>query len=150
MLTPAQLVEKGKGSEHAHQCALMQWIAIEGGNWPDLDLMFAVPNGGDRSMSVAAAMKAEGVKRGVPDLCLPVPRGHYAGLWIEMKKPGEERKADGGRSEHQIKWHKRLVKQGYAVVTCYGWTAVVKTLQLYYFASLKMPEGGDSLPVVAT
>lgn len=148
MITPEQIVEKGKGSEHSHQCALMQWVALNGRQWPDLDLLFAVPNGGDRSMSVAAAMKAEGVKSGVPDLCLPVPRGGYPGLWIEMKRPGEARKAQGGRSENQVKWHKRLVAQRYAVVTCYSWKAAIKAIQLYYFGGSLAGEDGDSLPVV--
>lgn len=148
MITPEQIVERGKGSEHSHQCALMQWVAIEGRQWPDLDLLFAVPNGGARSMSVAAAIKAEGVKSGVPDLFLPVPRSHYPGLWIEMKKPGEERKANGGRSDNQVRWHKRLRRMSYAVVTCYSWKAAVNTLQRYYLGGLAMPHDGDALPVV--
>jgi hypothetical protein len=30
-------------------------------------------------------MKAEGVKRGVPDIFLPVPVGQWCGMFVEMK-----------------------------------------------------------------
>ncbi len=145
-ISPEQIA--ASGTEHGHQCAIFQWIALTGRNtWPVLKLLFAVPNGGDRKMSVAAAMKAEGVKPGVPDLVLPVPAGRFAGLFIEMKKPGEQRKKDGGRSEKQVEWHGELLKQHYAVATCYSWRAAVWTLQMYLMGSLAMPEGGDALPV---
>lgn len=34
-------------------------------------------------------MKAEGVKKGVSDVFLPVKRGEWSGLYIEFKKPGQ-------------------------------------------------------------
>lgn len=46
---------------------------------------FAIPNGGARSKAVAGKLKAEGVRAGVLDVMLPVPRGGSAGLWIEFK-----------------------------------------------------------------
>ena len=49
-----------------------------------------------RDIRTAANLKKEGVKRGVPDICLPVSRGKYHGLYIEMKagknKPSKEQK----------------------------------------------------------
>ena len=136
MLTPERLAHSG--TEHGEQTALMQWTVINGRLYPDLDLLHAIPNGGDRSPSVASALKAEGVKSGVPDLCLPVPRGMYAGLYIEMKKQTEYKKTRGGRSENQARWHLRLVAQRYAVVTCYGWGAAAMAIKDYYEATLDM------------
>ena len=151
IITPEQLA--AGGSEHSHQCALFQWIAIEGaGLLPSLHLLFAVPNGGDRRASVGAAMKAEGVKKGVPDLMLPVAAGRYYGLWIEMKKPGEERKKDGGASGEQLLWHRRLVGQGYAVCLCYSWEAARWALWDYLLGEaggMVMPLEGGARVIVA-
>lgn len=77
--------------------------------------MFAIPNGGHRHIAVATKLKREGVKSGVPDVCLPVPRRSYHGLFIEMKfnknKP----------SAKQKDWIEALSEQGYFVRVCYSW-----------------------------
>jgi len=44
-------------------------------------LIFAIPNGEKRSITVAKRLKAEGVVRGVPDLYVPAWN-----LWVEMKR----------------------------------------------------------------
>lgn len=44
-----------------------------------------VPNGGYRHPAEAAKLKKMGVKKGVPDLFLPVPNDLYHGLFIELK-----------------------------------------------------------------
>jgi hypothetical protein len=73
-------------SEHSEQCALFDWAAWQAnlGHEP-LRWIFAIPNGGHRHKGVAAKLKAEGVKAGVPDICLPYPANGYHGLYIEMK-----------------------------------------------------------------
>ena len=143
LLTPEQLA--ASGTEHAEQTAVMQWSVLNGQHFPNLDLLHAVPNGGDRKMSVAASLKAEGVKRGVPDLVLPVPMGAYHGLYIEMKVPGRETQKDGGRSPEQVKWHQRLRALGYAVATAYGWQAACWVIFTYYTGGLGMPVDGDAV-----
>ncbi len=49
--------------EHLEQVALMQWASLPTSlkRYPELELLHAVPNGGHRFISVAKAMKAEGV-----------------------------------------------------------------------------------------
>ena len=71
--------------EGAEQATLMDWAALMAGRWPELQLLFHVPNGGARGKAEAARMKRQGVKAGVPDLMLPVARGGYHGLFLEMK-----------------------------------------------------------------
>ena len=71
--------------EHAEQVALFRWAAIARSRYPELALLYAIPNGGHRHIQVARRLKAEGVKPGVPDICLPVPRGNWSGLYIELK-----------------------------------------------------------------
>ena len=82
--------------------------------YPDLDLVFAIPNGGHRDIRTAKRLSAEGVKAGVPDLMFPVARGAYHGLFIEMK-------ANKNRPTVKQKiWHKKLASQGYLVKICYS------------------------------
>ena len=99
------------GSEHDLQVAVFEWAANSG--IPELDMMYAVPNGGHRHKAVAGRMKAEGVKAGYPDINLDVMRGGYGGLRIELKvgrnKP----------SQAQREWLARLDAQGYKTAVCY-------------------------------
>jgi hypothetical protein len=48
-------------------------------------MIYAIPNGGHRNKITAAKLKAEGVLKGMPDLCVPVARNGYNALYIEMK-----------------------------------------------------------------
>lgn len=143
-ITPEQLA--ASGTEHGHQCAVFQWAASCG--VPDIDLLHAIPNGGDRNPHVGAKMKAEGVKRGVPDMFWPVPIGIYAGLYIELKIPKRATQADGGLSEYQIKWLDRLRAQHYACVVAYGWVAATRAIALYVEKRLVMPNEPGPLRIL--
>lgn len=115
-------------TEHNHQVALFKWADMTAkGRFPGLDLMFAIPNGGLRNRIVAIKLKAEGVKAGVPDIFLPVPRGQYHGLFIEMKKEGKTYP-----SKQQKVWIAALNEQGYKAVVCRGWFAASVAITDYY------------------
>ena len=105
-------------TEHQEQCALFEWAAWRESRWPELRLLHAIPNGGKRDIRTAAMLKAEGVKPGVPDIFLPVPRGGKHGLYIELK-----RRKGGTVSEAQQAWIRALCGQGYACTVCHGWDA---------------------------
>lgn len=68
-------------SEHEIQSAYFEWARLDA----IARRAFAVPNGGHRSKAVAGKLKAEGVRAGVLDVCLPKPVGESHGLWIEFK-----------------------------------------------------------------
>lgn len=71
-------------------------------------LIFAIPNGGHRHPAVAAKLKAEGVRAGVPDLMLPVARRGYHGAFLELKvSPNKP-------TEQQLAWIRNLRAEGYA------------------------------------
>lgn len=112
--------------EGQEQAALMSWAQMQSWRWPELALLFHIPNGGGRSKAEAGRFKAEGVKAGVPDLFLPVPRGEYHGLFIELKR------IDGGRvSAAQMTWIQNLSDQGYRAVVCNGWECAAKVIGDY-------------------
>lgn len=114
-----------KHIESEHQQALFQWATLAAGGIPELKLMYHVPNGGKRDHAEAACLNAEGVKPGVPDIVLPVARGRYHGLYIELKAAG------GKPTENQIEWLNSLSGQGYHAVICYGWTAARTVIEEY-------------------
>lgn len=126
-MTPEQYRSEAEPTEHEEQCRVIKWaktMAMAGRG--EYSLLFAIPNGGARNAAVGGKLKAEGVKRGVPDLCLPVPKGEYHGLYIEMKK------RRGGRvRKHQKQWIKRLRKQGYAAHVCRGADHAIDTIAEY-------------------
>lgn len=112
-------------SEHHEQAALFEIAQLHQSQYPDLELLFAIPNGGHRHPAVASKMKREGVKRGVLDICLPVPRGGYHGFWGEMKV---------GRNKPTIEqqwWIKQLSALGYRVEVAYGAEAMFDAIVEY-------------------
>lgn len=104
-------------TEAEEQADVIRWATVQKIALPSLGLLFHVPNGGARHKATASRLKAEGVKAGVPDLCLPVPRGQYHGLWIEMKR---QRGASVKVEPEQKWWIEQLQAQGYRAVICRG------------------------------
>ena len=114
--------------EACEQEKLFRWAAYMESRFPALGLLHHIPNGGSRNRLEAANLKRQGVKAGVPDVCLPVPSSGRHGLYIEMKygknKPTEKQRA----------WLTALKNQGYAVAVCYSWeqaqTVICKYLHI--------------------
>ncbi|SMF96058.1 VRR-NUC domain-containing protein [Methylomagnum ishizawai] len=119
---------KPRDREHREQAALFEWAELNKARHPDLRLLLAIPNGGDRHPAVAARLRAEGVRPGVPDLCLPVPRGGFHGLWIELKAPQEAGSRPGALEPGQLDWLDALNAHGYKAVARWGWEAARQTL----------------------
>jgi hypothetical protein len=111
--------------EHQAQRAVFTWIDLQSGKYPELALAFAIPNGGNRNIITASKLKAEGVKSGVPDIFLPVPKGVFHGLFIEMKiKPNRV-------SKEQTGWIRQLIDNGYRVEVAYGFEEAVAVFMAY-------------------
>lgn len=127
--TPESLAKSN--TEHGHQSALFCAIAPLIRQYPCLRWLHAIPNGGDRDRVTASNLKAEGVKAGVHDVCLPVARGGYFGLYLEMKKPGRETEKNGGMSDDQVAFQSHLRSEGYATFTCYDWQAAFRIVVGY-------------------
>lgn len=114
-------------SERQHQQAVMKWARQPSirERWPELALLHHIKNETTGGAAQVAADKAMGVKKGVPDLCLPVARGGFHGLYIEMKTPS------GKASEAQRWWGMALKEQGYRAAVCHGYDAAVAELCWY-------------------
>lgn len=113
-------------TEAQEQATLFSWSEMQSGRRPELRLLFHIPNGGSRGKAEAARFKMEGVKPGVPDLFLPVPRGPWHGLFIELK-----RQKGGRASEAQKEWIDALRGQGYMAAVVFGWEEAAELLEKY-------------------
>lgn len=110
-------------TEHDHQKIIIKWASTI----PALDTLFAVPNGSLRNLEVAIKLKAEGVKKGVPDMMLPLPShdGKFHGLFIELKTE------TGKASKEQKEWIEKLNNNGYLAKVCFGYKDAIDTLKNY-------------------
>ncbi|CAB4154943.1 VRR-NUC domain containing protein [uncultured Caudovirales phage] len=79
---------------------------------PELRWLHHSPNGGKRDGLAGAQMTALGVKRGFPDLILPVAAGSHAGLAIEMKSE------TGSLTSEQREWLAHYAAQGWVALVC--------------------------------
>ena len=113
--------------ESYEQEMVFAWAELMATIEPRLELLHHIPNGGYRHPATAARMKSEGVKAGVPDICLPVAAKGYHGLYIEMKK------ADGSNrpSNQQRRWIRLLTKEGYKAEVAYGADEAIDILRDY-------------------
>ena len=93
-------------TEHEEQRELVRWFRQ---TWPGVRI-FAIPNGGQRSLAAAARLKVEGVSAGVPDLFVPA-----WGLWVEMK-----RTKGGSLSAEQKDWIAYLESVGFCCIVGKG------------------------------
>ncbi|MDD2370854.1 MAG: VRR-NUC domain-containing protein [Firmicutes bacterium] len=116
---------KLKVTESQIQIMIFDWASMMRNKYPGLEKMYHVPNGGHRHITTAMRLKAEGVKPGVPDIVLPVARGGFHGLYLELK-------ADKGKlSKEQEKWLTDLKDEGYKAEVAYGFDEAIKTITNY-------------------
>ena len=122
-------VRKNAHPEHDAQCLVVEWARLNEGKWPELKLLFAVPNGARVAMRTAVKLKREGMKAGVPDLWLPMRSsgllGDKSGLVIEMKAP------KGRLSKEQDDWLFSLEMQGWTTAVCYSAEEAIAALTEY-------------------
>lgn len=113
---------KGR-QEHYLQVAIFDWLQRV---HPDVyDRTHATPNGGKRAKKTAFDMKAEGQKKGYPDLSIDMACGGYHGFRMEVKcgsnKPTPE----------QLEWKERLEGEGYKFVVVWSLDEAIKEVNEY-------------------
>ena len=126
---------QAKTKEEVEQITLFSWAEFAKNKYPELDLMYHVPNEGKRSAAMGARLKAEGLKAGVPDVCLPTAHGGYIGLYIEMKvKPNKP-------TEQQTQWLRDLRGAGHFTAVCYTWEEAKDLIEEYIRLPLTISKG---------
>ncbi|MCK8538228.1 VRR-NUC domain-containing protein [Yersinia ruckeri] len=131
--TKAKLeVRKGKVRKVNHQAETEEQAALI--EWADKtvidgicvgDYLIHIPNEGKRGPKAARDAKRLGLRKGVPDLFLALPRGGYAGLWIEMKA------LYGKPTTEQTKWIDRMIKAGFSAEVCKGFRNAKYSIEYY-------------------
>lgn len=114
-----------KQQESNEQKAVFQWAAYRSSVYPELRTLYASANGGRRDRRTGARLKEEGVKAGVSDIHMPVARGGYIGLWIELKAKG------GTVQQSQKDWISLMRSHGHCAYVCYGYDSAVELIERY-------------------
>ena len=104
--------------------------------WPELALLHHIENERSCTPQQGARRKRMGVKPGVPDLELPIARGGYHGLHIELKTE------TGTPTKDQLWWVEQLNAQGRYATVCHGWESAVRTIEWY----LRLPKSERTEP----
>lgn len=107
-------------TEDQEQKALVQWLDAK------RLLFYHIPNGGCRSGREASKFKLLGVKSGVPDLCIPIARGGFHALYIELK-----RKYGGKVSDSQMAWLDALRREGNLAEIAFGCDHAIEIITSY-------------------
>lgn len=117
-------------SEAREQEYLFQWkYGIGVRRWPELRWLHAIPNGmAASSFNEAKKMKRQGMTNGIPDICLPVARNGFHGLYVEMKRANGTTR---DLSPEQRQCLEFLREQGYQALVAFGWRDAVKVIEEY-------------------
>jgi len=110
-------------TEEQDQIRLFEWAHLQKGKCPELGLLNSSANGVRLPIGLAVKTVRLGLRKGYPDIFLPVARKGYHGLYIELKR------VKGGKvSPEQEWWLEKLTEQGYYAVVCKGADEAIKTI----------------------
>lgn len=112
----------GELSEYAIHKTVMDWARY---NKSLAGYILHFPSEGKRSISFGARLKSLGMRKGVADLLIAMPRHGYHGAWIELK-------ADGGKlSKEQQAFLDDMKGMGYFTQATFGLDAALEIIQWY-------------------
>lgn len=129
------------------QQGCVNWFRLQ---YPKLWLLlFAVPNGGNRPKKTyvtksgavrtycpeGAAMKKEGVLKGVSDLILLVANKGFHGLCIEMKTT----ERGSGQEDEQKEWQRAVELHGYKYIVCRTLEEFINAVN-WYLEGYQLPQ----------
>lgn len=83
------------------------------------------------SIGAALRNKKLGYKKGVPDIFLPLPKGKYYGLFIEIKKDDNSKNKRSYHTRRQRNWCLYLNRLNYLAVMTVGLEETKKVISEY-------------------
>jgi len=107
------------GKEKDFQVCVARYLDALGLLW------FHPANGGSRNVREAVNLKKQGVKPGVPDVCIMEPRNGYHGMFIELKSE------KGRSSPFQVVWIANLNDRNYKVIKSNSLDEVIFEIEQY-------------------
>ena len=121
-------------SEYWHQCQIFDWRDCNIARYPELKWLSGSINGVKLPVGLAVKCKRAGLARGAPDIELPVCKGGYNGLAIELK-----REKGGQLKQAQKHWLEMLKAQGRYDCVCHGYRAAIEIIEKYILNELCKP-----------
>lgn len=122
---PSKKIKKQHNNEEAQiQTEFFNQVPLFFPTLPDR-LLFAVPNGGSRHKIEAANMKRQGVKRGIADVILQIPKKGYASLCLEFKTPS------GKQSDEQKEYQRQVELAGSKYIVVRSVHQAIRVVQEY-------------------
>lgn len=109
-------------TEAEEQEELFAWCLAQGIE------MVHIPNERKCTAYVAGQLLRQGMRKGFPDNFIPIARGGFHGLFIELKRA---KKSLSKKSPEQREWVKKLNAAGYKAVFCYGAEEAKKVISEY-------------------
>lgn len=120
-------MSKRQSIEFQHQCALFEWARMPGvlRKYPALDLLSSSQNGANMGEVERQKAAKSGLLPGEMDLKLPVARGRFIGLVIELKygknKPTKE----------QLRYARRMTEEGHFAAFLWSWEDAMQLIVNY-------------------
>ena len=110
------------GAETVEQINLMAWLSTMPDVYP---YVLHIPNERQCTSQQGRILKRMGVKSGVSDLFIAIPKEGYHGMWLELKAP------KGKLSDNQMKFMRDMSEQGYLAVCSMGFEVAKKAILEY-------------------
>lgn len=105
-------LKNGEMSEESIQKSIIEWISIH----PDIKkyskYIIHIPNEGKRTPRYGKKLKDMGMRPGVSDLFIAIPRKGFNGAWVELKSKS------GTLSKSQFEFLKDMEMQNYCTNSC--------------------------------
>jgi len=114
-----------KSEEHDNQSAFFQILALKEKEYPMLKFVFAMQSGAFLSFKTSKKEKRAGMKKGVPDVCIPIQSRGFGGAWIENKSE------KGRLRPEQKEFIEHLEKNNYCVKVCYSFDDAIEFIEWY-------------------